>query len=220
MFASIHVIVSYVGTSSSNSCDSRYNRAILRFASKTERFLFSSNILYHMEPQQSVPQPLIARNNFVENINLKIEQALIDGPPLKVDGQQWALTIVLGPEGCAQRNVKYVQVLLGVFDTEQECDDHASKLWKLGYQWFDIHKMPMYKCMPFPPCTKREKVIYCEKEMRDIMGGYAKQEQYAQRAIQERVENDRIAERERIKQLEAEAKTSEVTGVDQCSERA
>lgn len=137
--------------------------------------------------------PLVAKNNFVENLQIKIEQALVDGPPLKVAGQNWALTVVLGPEGCAQRNVKYVQVLLGVFDTEEECDEHAQKLWKLGYQWFDMHKMPLYKCMPYPPCTKFEKVKYVEKEMNDIINGYKAQEEYAQRALQERV----VASREK-----------------------
>jgi hypothetical protein len=138
--------------------------------------------------------PLVAKNNFVENLNLRIEQALDNGPPLKVPGQNWALIIVLGPDACAQRNVKFVQVLLGVFDTEAECDDHAKKLWQLGYQWFDIHRIPLYRCMPYPPCTKCENVKYVEDEMNEIMNGYRRQEVYAQQALQERIIADRAVE--------------------------
>lgn len=135
--------------------------------------------------------PLRARSNFVENLNLKIEQALQEGPPLKVDGQNWALIVVLGPEGCTQRNVKFVETILGTFDTEAECDAHAEKLWQLGYQWFDMHKVPMYKCLPFPPNTKVENVKYVEDEMNRIMQGYKNQEVYAQKALQDRVQKDR-----------------------------
>lgn len=137
---------------------------------------------------------MIAKNNFIENLNEKVELALHDGPPLHVSGQNWALIIVLGPEGCTQRNVKYVETILGTFETEAECDEHAEKLWKLGYQWFDMHKVPMYKCLPFPPCTKPENVKYVEKEMNQIMQGYRQGEVYAQKAIQDRIAADRATQ--------------------------
>lgn len=148
--------------------------------------------------------PIQSKDNYVPDLVNRIEDALVEGPPLKVMGQNWALTVVLGPEGCHQRNVKFVQVFLGTFDTEEECDEHAQKLWNRGYKWFDMHKVPMYKCLPYPPCTKVEKVKYVDEEMQSIMQGYKKQEEYAQRALHDRVMFDREEERKAIAAREAE----------------
>lgn len=142
--------------------------------------------------------PIQRKNNFIPDIDKKIDHALKFGPPIKVENQEWALIIVLGPEGCPQRNVKYVMSILGVFETREEADNHAKELHEAGYIWFDIHLVPLYKLLPFPPCTRPDQVKYFEKEMGQIMDGYRNQEQYAQKALQDRLVFDRAEEERRI----------------------
>lgn len=148
--------------------------------------------------------PVAARNNFVENLNEKVEASMCNGPPISTPGQNWALVCVLGPEGTAQKNVKFVFNILGAFETESECDSHARRLHALGYEWFDIHKVPLYKFLPLPLCTKQEQVVYFDEQMKSIMDGYRNQEVMAQRALQDRIAHDREEEKRIIAERQAE----------------
>lgn len=145
--------------------------------------------------------PVQSRNNFDEFMGEKIDACFKNGPPTKVDEQEFALIVVLGPEGCRQRNVKWIFQLLGVFPTEDAAKEHSRELYEAGYKWFDIHIAPMYKMLPFPPCVKKEQVEYVDREMKEIMGGYRDQEKHAQRVVRDRVSFSQEEEMRATKRL-------------------
>ena len=146
----------------------------------------------------TIQGPIVARDNFISNLAERCEDCLINGPPIKVPGQEFALVVVIGPENCAQRNVKFAEIILGVFETEAECNEHTEKLFKRGYEFFDIHVVPLYKCLPLPPNTKQEKVKFVDEELNQILGGYKRQEAFAQKALQDRIAEDRAIEKAAI----------------------
>ena len=114
---------------------------------------------------------------------------MTDRPPLVFDGQEYALVIIVGPEGCAQKNKKFAFNVLGCFRTAEESHAHAKKLNQEGYDLFDLYTVQTRQFLPLPPPnpTEMEDVHYPDQLLDTIMGEQRKKVDHAEKNLQKNV---------------------------------
>ena len=135
--------------------------------------------------------PVQARNNFIPDLDIKMEAALADGPPLRVNGQKFALITYLAPHGTRQRNIEAGMMILGVFSDERLAKAHIEKLARAGYIYFDIFIVQMYCFFPLPPPLDMENAEYINAEMNELMGAHRRAVCSDQDEVQRRVNEAR-----------------------------
>lgn len=123
------------------------------------------------------------------------EEALRNGPPVKVPEQEVALIIVVAPEGTAQRNVQFGLMLLGMFPDVESAKTHTKRLQRLGYVFFDIFIVPAYRLLPLPPPRRIEDTNYFENELNQIWAGHKRNMEDSARLMQTRLDESRAAEK-------------------------
>jgi hypothetical protein len=135
--------------------------------------------------------PFAPQNNFIDNIDIQMEEALTNGPPVHVNGQNYGLIIYLAPQGTNQRNIEAGMMLLGTFNTEELAKAHIAKLARMGYVFFDIFIVEMYRFFPLPPPTDMSNSEYINDEMNKIMQYHRNAVVNDQAEVQRRVDECR-----------------------------
>jgi hypothetical protein len=155
----------------------------------------------NLEKMASVP--ITPQNNFIDNIDLRMEEALNNGPPMHVNGQNYALIIYLAPQGTRQRNIEAGMMILGTFQSEELARAHIDKLARLGYVYFDIFIVQMYGFFPLPPPTDMgAQTEYINGEMNKIMQYHRRAVVTEQEEVQRRVAESREHDQEQRRRLE------------------
>lgn len=151
-------------------------------------------------------------------------------PPLVFENQQYALIIVVGPEGLSQKNKQFAFNVLGCFRTADEGHAFARKLNTAGYDMFDMFVVQTRKFCPLPPPTPTdlEDVHYQDHLLNTIMteqrkrvdhsakAVHAKVGEYAEKAESHNQERRKATdeERKRIKCVIGKPQTTPPPGVD------
>ena len=114
----------------------------------------------------------------------------VDRPPLVYEGQQYALVIVVGPEGLGQRNKQFAFNVLGCFQTAEDSHRFAKRLNDAGYDMFDMYTVETRQFLPMPPPTaaELEDVHYGDQLLDAIMSEQRKKIDHSQKTIERNLE--------------------------------
>lgn len=131
-----------------------------------------------------------------------------DPEGIRITGQSWFVISFTGPVGANQRSKNLMIKVRGVFDTDEEAQEHAKRVFEADPD-FDVHVFKAGAWIQIPPPREHYEAVqmkYNQEKLDVIMDGYYEQQKKAAADIKERVAKAKKTAAKKNKELREKAK--------------